>query len=329
MIEANETKIGAGPPEGEPGIPARSNPRERTCVGCGERSAPEEMVRLVLGPSGEIAVDAAGGGFGRGAHVHARPSCLAQAASRGLLRATKGNAKSMSVAVKEAGEVVTSEPSPFDAGALAQAIDAAMGRRIDGLLGTAQRTRKARLGADAASGAWRSGEAALIVVATDAAAAADLGEVREAIAQGHAVAWGTKERLGAVFHRDRRPDSQGIAVVAILDPGIADAVRDAVEKSMGARGVASGSPARSRRGPGGGRKSDEGRSAPARGGEDAATRTGNRGKLGAERAGRFGRQMKHGRSGPSVPPGRRATSGDLSGERRVPAQGKQAVERSE
>ena len=61
----------------------------RTCVGCGERveiprseSPSSVLVRLVLGPGGEVAVDAAGGGFGRGAHVHPRPGCVEKAALR-------------------------------------------------------------------------------------------------------------------------------------------------------------------------------------------------------------------------------------------------------
>ncbi len=291
MIEANKSAASSGPPEeGESG--AFHAPHERTCVGCGERCAPSELVRLVLAPSGEVAVDAAGGGFGRGAHVHARGACLRQAVTRGLLRATKGKASSVSVAVKEGKDVMTSEPRPIDADALAQAIEAAMARRIAGLLGTCVRTKKARIGSDAATSAWGSGEAALLVVATDATAAASLGAVRDAVASGAAVAWGTKESLAAALHRPER--AEGVGVLAITDTRIAEAVRDAVEKAMGAR-----SDAGSRRAPRGARK-------------DAATPADFRGKVGAERAGQFGRQR------------RRAASGSFSG-----AQGKQAVERSE
>jgi predicted RNA-binding protein YlxR (DUF448 family)/ribosomal protein L7Ae-like RNA K-turn-binding protein len=230
--------------------PQSPKPHERTCVGCGERAPATELVRLVLGPSGEIAVDAAGGGFGRGAHVHPRAACLEQAASRGLLRATKGNARSVSVAVKatsglrdatsapsaprpnEAAEISTSEPSPFSAAALMQSIQDAMARRIAGLLASAVRVRHVRIGADAATSAWREGVAALVVVATDAAAARDLTAVREAVAAGAAVAWGTKQSLAAALLRRATPE--GVGVVAITDTGIAAAVRDAVEKSMGA-----------------------------------------------------------------------------------------------
>jgi len=191
-------------------------------------------VRLVLAPSGEIAVDAAGGGFGRGAHVHAKVPCLQQAVARGLQRATKGKAKGVSVASKEGGAVVTSEGTPLSAAALGQAIEIAMARRIVGLLGTAVRTRKVRIGADATTSAWFSGDAALLVVASDAAATAELGCVRDAVANGAACAWGTKLMLGAALLRHDKPD--GVGVMAIMDTRIADAVRDAVEKTMGVRG---------------------------------------------------------------------------------------------
>lgn len=326
MIEANETTNLSGPPEqGERGAYA---PHERTCVGCGERSAPGEMVRLVIAPNwatgprdvqarpapqtlaGAIAVDAAGGGFGRGAYVHARGSCISQAAQRGLQRATRGRAKTVSVTVKEAGARVTSEARPLDAKALALAVEGAMNRRIEGLLGVAARAQGVRIGAGSATEAWRAGEAALIVVATDAIEAADLTAVREATGSGAAVGWGTKAQLGALFHRGRGAHDEGAAIVTITDARIAAAVREAVQNALGARSVGGSAI----------RDNDGGPRRPQRGVEDPATRAAIRGKVGAERAGRFGRQT------------RRETSGVLSGKRRaaiVPAQGKQAVERSE
>ena len=84
------------------------------------------------------------------------------------------------------------------AGSLARAIQRAMDRRIEGLLAAAVRSRRAVCGADAVTGACKRGEAALVVVACDAAAAADLTEVRRAVAEGRAVAWGSKQRLGAI-----------------------------------------------------------------------------------------------------------------------------------
>ena len=47
-------------------------------------------------------------------------------------------------------------------------------------------------------GAFERGEASLVVVARDAAAGAELSVVRKAIAEGRAVAWGSKRELGAL-----------------------------------------------------------------------------------------------------------------------------------
>lgn len=173
--------------------------RLRSCVGCGERVdllGPEadDFVRLVLGPDGAIAVDAGsrrGGGFGRGAHLHTRPDCLERAAKAGLARATKGKAH---LILDENG----GDGAVLSAGSLARAIQRAMDRRIEGLLAAAVRSRRAACGANAVTGACKRGEAELVLVACDAAAAADLTEVRRAVAGGRAVAWGTKQGLGAI-----------------------------------------------------------------------------------------------------------------------------------
>src|SRR6185295_17282216 len=90
------------------------------------------------------------------------------------------------------------KPESLDADALARAIQGSMDRRVEGLLTAAVRSRQLARGADAVTGACQRGEAELVLVACDAAAAADLAEVRHAIAEGRAVAWGTKQRLGAI-----------------------------------------------------------------------------------------------------------------------------------
>jgi len=186
----------------------------RMCVGCSERDDAVALVRLVIGPDGSIAVDAKGGSFGRGAHVHASPSCLKKAAKSGLLRAFKGKAK-------------TTEAE------LSRSIAVAMDRRIEGLLASSLRARALAIGSDAVSAACRAGEAKLVVVARDAAAAAQLGEVQRAVAEGRAVAWSDKERLGRLV-RSRDP----VAVVAIERQTIADSIRDAVHAMDACVGVA-------------------------------------------------------------------------------------------
>lgn len=209
--------------------------RARTCVGCGERvdlasGSALDLVRLVFGPGGEVAVDARGGAFGRGAHVHARRACLERAAPRGLSRAAKGK---VGMVVTEGGAVALSVEAL--AGAIREAID----RRIEGLLAAATRSRQVAIGADAVTGAGQRGEAALVVVACDAAAAADLGEVRRAVGEGRAVSWGTKVELAAVVSPGAAR-AEGVGVVAVLSDRIACALRDAAHVASAASEIARG-----------------------------------------------------------------------------------------
>jgi predicted RNA-binding protein YlxR (DUF448 family) len=197
----------------------RERVRTRTCVGCGERvpleAQPLALIRLIFGPGGVVAVDPGNGGFGRGAHVHARPDCLSRAAQRGLARAAKGQVNILAGAASER----------LTAASLADAIRQAMHRRTRGLILSAVRSRGVAIGASAAAEALDRGAAALVVVACDAAAGADLPQVQRAIAEGRAVAWGTKEELGALSGGRRE---QGVAVMAITSARIASAIAEAV-----------------------------------------------------------------------------------------------------
>ncbi len=127
--------------------PAAPRGRTRTCVGCAERvdvlgPAGADLIRLVLGADGAIAVDGRGGGSGRGAHVHARRPCLERAARSGLMRATKGNARRVLLADRGAGEAGEADKHEgLSADSLARAIQASMDRRIEGLLRAAVRSR--------------------------------------------------------------------------------------------------------------------------------------------------------------------------------------------
>lgn len=173
---------------------------ERTCAGCQKHADARELVRVVLDPStGELAVDLAHSGFGRGAHVHGAPSCLAKALKGGLGRVFKQEIKG-------------------DAEAIGQSIVAAADRRIEGLLSGAKRAGHLAIGGDAVTEAK---EPALIVVAKDAAAAAKLPVVERAIASGDAIAFTEKTRMGALVGGNRE-----VAVVAVLHAGVAAAVRE-------------------------------------------------------------------------------------------------------
>jgi uncharacterized protein len=57
----------------------------RTCVGCRERAAKADLLRLIVGAGGSVRLDQSGSGPGRGAYVHRRRSCVEAALSRGAL----------------------------------------------------------------------------------------------------------------------------------------------------------------------------------------------------------------------------------------------------
>jgi predicted RNA-binding protein YlxR (DUF448 family)/ribosomal protein L7Ae-like RNA K-turn-binding protein len=221
------------------GGPEAHRGRTRTCVGCCERVdvlSPEgaDLIRLILGPDGVILVDARGSGFGRGAHVHARRTCLERAARAGLLRVTKGQARRV-LSFDSAGEAGEGEALSTDA--LARAIQSSMDHRIEGLLRAAVRSGYLAHGAAAVTSACGKGDGAVVLVACDAGPTANLAEVQRAVAEGRAVAWGTKERLGAIIApapvrgrlgSDPSTPSSGVGVVSIASRSIAEALRQAV-----------------------------------------------------------------------------------------------------
>lgn len=197
----------------------------RTCVGCGQGSAREDvrradarlpaeaaekvLVRLVLGERVEgrveIAVDTGDGQFGRGVYVHGVPRCVSGAV-RGLPRAAKGS--------------VTLEGKPITELSLRAAIAAAYERRIASLVLTAKRAKKLEVGSDAVTAVCRADKAALVFFATDAAQAADLSEVRRAVREARAFPWTTKAALGDVLGR------RDVGVLAITDTRIAGAAKE-------------------------------------------------------------------------------------------------------
>ena len=186
--------------QGEKPGSARSR---RQCAGCAKRDFADALVRVVLDPAdGSLAVDLADSRFGRGAHVHASKECAQKALRGGFAKVFKCKVEGT---VESLGE---------------QVLDAA-DRRIEGLLAGARRGKLAISGSDVVRAAYRDGTAAIIVVASDAAAAAKLSEIQDAVAQGKAIGWSNKQRLGAIFGRDE------VAVCAVLHEGVAKAIGSA------------------------------------------------------------------------------------------------------
>ncbi len=228
--------------ESAPVAADRSEDREdghgpvRSCVGCSERvdvAGNHALVRLIVSPEGEVAVDARGGGFGRGAHVHPRPECLQKAVERGLARSAKVKTNTFRLVCTESGELL-----PLTREALAEAIRRSTDRRIEGLLLSAKRSNRLAIGADAVRGAWGRGDAELVLVARDAAAN-EMNEVRQAIAEGRGVAWGDKVRIASFVHGASRTgaNSVGVSVIAISSRTIAAALLEAIHIADGVTGT--------------------------------------------------------------------------------------------
>ncbi|HEX3849418.1 MAG TPA: DUF448 domain-containing protein [Polyangiaceae bacterium] len=173
----------------------------RTCAGCREVGDPglRPLVRVVLGPDGQAVPDLSGSGFGRGAWVHPREACLAKALPRGFSKSMKNT--------------VTTSVAEF-----ASALRAQAERRAYSLVGSAFRARKAAAGSTAVRDAFTAGQVKLVLVATDARAAAETPWVDALVKSGKARAFGSKELLGRVIGR---PDT---GVIAILDDGITTAL---------------------------------------------------------------------------------------------------------
>ncbi|GAA2967726.1 MULTISPECIES: YlxR family protein [Streptomyces] len=80
---------------------------ERTCVGCRERAAKSELLRIVV-VEGECVPDPRGTLPGRGAYVHPAPACLALAVRRRAFpRAFRGRAPLDTTALSQFVEQAT------------------------------------------------------------------------------------------------------------------------------------------------------------------------------------------------------------------------------
>lgn len=183
----------------------RVSPR-RTCASCRSEDGRDEMIRWVRDDEGNVVPDLASRSFGRGAWTHARLECL-----RPL---QKSLARSFRAPVRT--------PTDEALGLLHQAAQ----HRISTLLGAARRQRRVVFGADATGEAWSKGEVFLVLVAQDAQAAANSSYVGEAVRQGKASAWGTKEQLGGLFGRPE------VGVLGLCDRGLAKSLFGAIAMAL-------------------------------------------------------------------------------------------------
>lgn len=190
---------------------------ERTCVGCREVAARESLVRFAIGVENELATivpDVAHKLGGRGASVHATQKCIEAAVKRG------GFAKAASARV---------ETDPRE---LCAMLEAQLVTRAKGLLLGAIRGKLATLGADATETAVTERRAVALVLATDASSRTSEVAATMARLGGRAIVLMTKAELGKLLGRDE------VAVIGLVDDGIAGALAQVAEQLRGVRSEA-------------------------------------------------------------------------------------------
>jgi predicted RNA-binding protein YlxR (DUF448 family) len=201
--------------EDQPRKGAKGDKPSRTCVGCHARiervdGEGRDAFRVVLA-EGSVAVDLAGSSFGRGAHVHASEACVAKACAGGFSKAFRCK--------------VVADPEK-----LTEDVAAAGARRIEGLLLGARRAGHLAFGEEARG--FSADETPLFIVARDAGPSALGGSLRQAVADGRVLPFGTKETLGKLFSREL------VALVAVRHESVAREIRKAnsLWASLGASG---------------------------------------------------------------------------------------------
>jgi predicted RNA-binding protein YlxR (DUF448 family) len=85
-------------------VGSRTTP-ERMCVGCRERAAKGDLLRVVGSGEDGLRVDASGTAPGRGAYLHRRAECVSTAAEQGKLARALRTSLPPEEAARLAGEI--------------------------------------------------------------------------------------------------------------------------------------------------------------------------------------------------------------------------------
>ncbi len=183
---------------------AKTRSPERTCVACRQRGERDELVRVVAGLDGGVALDPRAVKSGRGAWVHPTKACVATMVKRHAAE------RSLKVDVQRS----------LDAAALLAELRAAMAQRVTSLLLVASRTKALAIGAEATDAAVAHGHAHLVLVATDA------GNGARSIAEGarRSASYGTKQDYGALLNRGE------VSLLAVREARIAAELATTVER---------------------------------------------------------------------------------------------------
>jgi predicted RNA-binding protein YlxR (DUF448 family) len=187
---------------------------ERKCILSGKHDARDDLIRLALGPDGQIAPDVRAKAPGRGAWIGVDRAALETAQAKGKLKGALARAF-------KTGEIQI----PADLGAR---IDAALRQAVLDRLGLEARSGFLLTGSEKIETAARRGEVHLLLHAADAA---------EDGSRKLDQAWrmGEGEAQGLVFPEDRTILSlalgrQNVVHIALIDRAAAARVRHALER---------------------------------------------------------------------------------------------------
>ncbi len=201
-------------PPNEELVEATRHTPERKCVLSGEHEARDDLIRLALGPDGQIAPDVRAKAPGRGAWIGVDRQTLETAHSKGKLKAALSRAfKTGDLAI------------PADLG---ERIEAALRQAALDRLGLEARSGTLLTGSEKIDVALRRGDVHLLIHAADAGE-----DGNRKLDQAWRVGGG--EGQGLVFPAERAILSlalgrQNVVHVALIDPAAALRVRHAIDR---------------------------------------------------------------------------------------------------
>jgi predicted RNA-binding protein YlxR (DUF448 family) len=197
---------------------AKANSPERKCILSGEHGARDDLIRLALGPDGQIAPDVRAKAPGRGAWIGVDRPALEAAQSKGKLKGALSRAfKTSDISI------------PLDLG---ERIETALRQSVLDRLGLEARAGTLLTGSEKIETALRRGDVHLLIHASDAGE-----DGSRKLDQALRVGGGAKEfgGQGLVFPAQRAILSlalgrQNVVHIALIDRAAASRVRNAINR---------------------------------------------------------------------------------------------------
>ena len=195
-------------------VKSRTEP-ERRCIATGETGSKTGLIRFVVGPDGQVVPDVLGKLPGRGIWVSADRAALESAAKKKLF--------------SRAAKTQVSVPQDLVAG-----IDELLARRVIDLISMARKAGGAIAGFEKVKGWLLSGEAAILLQASDGSAR-EKARLRPPPGKDSFFSVLTASELGLSFGREH------VIHAALAAGGLAERIREDAMRLSGVRGIVGGS----------------------------------------------------------------------------------------